>query len=142
MLLSSLRYGEYRSVSSRGAIYTSSKMMNIINKLIRGEWVGPCTAIGQDYKLLELNGVIKVQPYNGMYRMQLRQVEVGKLVKQMIEYNMIVNDDADSIDVFNNLPTNFVSPEERRKTIQADRTVPIKQIQEKFIESIRTGGIL
>lgn len=141
LLLSSLRYGEYKSVSSRGAIYTSSKMMNIVNKLLRGEWVGPCTAIGEDYKLLELDGVISVQPYNGMYKMKLRQFEVGRLVKQMLEYNMVVNDSVNEIDVFNNLPTGYIAPEERRKVIQADRTVPVKNIQEKFIASIRTGGI-
>lgn len=134
-------HGEYKSVSSRGAIYTSSKMMNIVNKLLRGEWVGPCTAIGEDYKLLELDGVISVQPYNEMYKMKLRQFEVGKLVKQMLEYNMVVNDSVNEIDVFNNLPTGYIAPEERRKVIQADRTVPVKNIQEKFIASIRTGGI-
>lgn len=140
LLLSSLRYGEYKSVSSRGAIYTSSKMMNIVNKLIRGEWVGPCTAIGEDYRLLELDGVIAVQPYDGMYKMKLRQTEVGTLVKQMLEYNMLLNDSVNPIDVFNNLPTSYMAPEERRKAIQADRTVPVKKIQEKFIASIRTGG--
>ena len=140
LLLSSLRYGEYKSVSSRGAIYTSSKMMNIVNKLIRGEWVGPCTAIGEDYRLLELDGVIAVQLYDGMYKMKLRQTEVGTLVKQMLEYNMLLNDSVNPIDVFNNLPTSYMAPEERRKAIQADRTVPVKKIQEKFIASIRTGG--
>lgn len=142
LLLSSLRYGEYKSVASRGAIYTSSKMMNIVNKLLRKEWVGPCTAIGEDYKLLEMDGVISVKPCNGMYQMRLRQMEVGKLVKQMLEYNMVVNDTVNEIDVFNNLPTGYISPEERRKNIQAYRTEPIRKIQEKFIESIRTGGIL
>jgi hypothetical protein len=38
------------------------------------------------------------------------------------------------------LPTSYMAPEERRKAIQADRTVPVKKIQEKFIASIRTGG--
>lgn len=141
LLLSSLRYGEYKSISSRGAIYTSSKMMNIVNKLLRGQWVGPCTAIGEDYKLLEMDGVISVQKHNGMYKMKLRQLEVGKLVKQMLEYNMVVNDSANEIDVFNNLPTSYIAPEERRKAIQADRTAPVKNIQEKFIASIRTGGV-
>lgn len=141
VLLGCLRYGEYKSVSSRGAIYTSSKMMNIVNKLIRGEWVGPCTAIGEDYKLLEIEGVITVKPYNGMYKMQLRQIEVGKLVKQMLEYNMVVGDSVNEIDVFNNLPTGYIAPEERRKAIQAERTAPVKKIQEKFVASIRTGGI-
>lgn len=141
LLLSSLRYGEYKSISSRGAIYTSSKMMNIVNKLLRGQWVGPCTAIGEDYKLLEMDGVISVQKHNGMYKMKLRQLEVGKLVKQMLEYNMVVNDSANEIDVFNNLPTSYIAPEERRKAIQADRTAPVKNIQERFIASIRTGGV-
>ena len=54
---------------------------------------------------------------------------------------MVVNDSVSEIDVFNNLPTGYIPPEERRKVIQAERTVPVKNIQEKFIASIRTGGI-
>ena len=58
----------------------------------------------------------------------------------MLEYNMLLNDSVNPIDVFNNLPTSYMAPEERRKAILADRTVPVKKIQEKFIASIRTGG--
>lgn len=66
----------------------------------------------------------------------------GKItIEEMLEYNMVVNDSVNEIDVFNNLPTGYIAPEERRKVIQADRTVPVKNIQEKFIASIRTGGI-
>lgn len=68
-------------------------------------------------------------------------VSIANIDKQMLEYNMVVNDSVNEIDVFNNLPTGYIAPEERRKVIQADRTVPVKNIQEKFIASIRTGGI-
>ena len=53
----------------------------------------------------------------------------------------MVGDSANEIDVFNNLPTGYIAPEERRKAIQAERTAPVKKIQEKFVASIRTGGI-
>lgn len=142
ILLSCLRYGEYKSVASRGAIRTKSKLINIINKLNRGEWVGPCTAIGQDYQFLEKLGVIQVIKNNNMYSMKLRQSEVGKLVKQMLEYNMVIDEEETTGNIFNTMPTNYISPEERRMNIEAKKTKPVKEIQDRIIESLRTGGTI
>ncbi len=140
LLLSSLRYGELKSISSRGAIHTKSKLINIINKLLRGEWVGPCTAIGQDYQLLEKIGVIQVKPINGMYQMKLRQIEVGQLVKQMLDHGRIIDEDINSYNIFSKMPASYMTPEERRQRILANKPKPVKDLQDKIIESLRTGG--
>jgi uncharacterized protein YciU (UPF0263 family) len=142
ILLSCLKYGQLKSSSSRGKISTSSKMTNIINKLLRGSWIGPCTAIGQDYQLLEIDGVIQTRPnVSGMYDMKLRQTEVGLLVKEMITYNKLVSEMEDSFDdIFKKQPTSYTIPEARKKSIEAKLPKPVEEFREKMLVSLRTRG--
>lgn len=142
VLLSCLRFGQLKSVYGRGKITTRDMMLNIINKLVRGEWVGPCTAIGQDYQLLEIDGVIVTNPRSdGMYYMKLRQTEVGTLVKQMIMYNKVVSDmDDNFLDVLQQQPSSYIIPEVRKKEIEAKSTRPVEIYREKMLISLRTGG--
>jgi len=142
ILLSCLRFGQMKSTYGRGKISTKDKMLNIINKLLRGEWVGPCTAIGQDYQLLEIDGVIVTSHRrNGMYDMKLRQNEVGNLVKQMIMYNKVVSDmDENFTDVLKQQPSSYIIPEVRKKEIEARTTRPVEKYREKMLLSLRTGG--
>ncbi|MDR2123912.1 MAG: hypothetical protein LBP38_02880 [Desulfovibrio sp.] len=55
--LSSLSYGMTRSSYSRGNIRLVEALLNT---LIAGGAVGPATAIGEDYQVLEIKGVVKV----------------------------------------------------------------------------------
>ncbi|WP_101909260.1 hypothetical protein [Marasmitruncus massiliensis] len=143
LLLSCLRYGEYKSNYGRGSICSSSKMNNILNKLNRGDWVGPCTAIGQDYQLLEKMGVIQVTHSSGsMFNMRLRQKEVGELVQQMIYYGKKIDQTAVDNSFYDSLPSSFVTPEERRTKMEANKPKPILKIQSQILESLRTGGAL
>ncbi len=140
ILLSSLRFGQAKSSYGRGSISSSDKMFNIVNKLLRKEWVGPCTAIGQDYQLLELDGVIQTTPAEqGMYYMLLRQQEVGHLVKQILTMNKVFQVDP-SIDVsLSQQPTGCTIPEVRKKEIEAKTTEPIIRLRSKMLQAIRTG---
>lgn len=144
ILLSCLRFGQLKSSYGRGMISSTSKMLNIINKLNRCEWVGPCTAIGQDYQLLEMDGVIVTRPVrSGMFEMQLRQKEVGKLVKQMIEFNRVISEmDDNFVDVLKEQPSSYIIPEIRKKEIEANSTKPIQKYRDKMLTSLRTGGIM
>ncbi|PJN64563.1 hypothetical protein PAEAM_06490 [Paenibacillus sp. GM1FR] len=144
VLLSCLRFGEKSSTYSRGNISTQSMMMNIVNKLVRGEWVGPCTAIGQDYQLLEKDGVIETRRssrINNTYFMKLRQSEVGKLAKQMISLNKVILEaEENSSSILNAQPSQYIIPEVRKQQIMSNSTAPVKALQEKILNSIRTGG--
>lgn len=140
LLLSCLRFGEVKSTYSRGKIDTHEKMMNIVNKLIRGEEVGPATAIGQDYQLLEKQGVIATRQYPNdprRYFMTLRQKEVGILVQQMLEFKRIVPEA--SMELYQlEQPTDFIMPEHRRTDILAEITQPVKEAQQSLLEALRT----
>lgn len=81
--VASLEYGMSRSASGRGRIVYLQRLMK---KLIAGQKVGPCTAIGQDYSLLELRGVIQVVPAQfGMFSMKLLKRDIGELALQVLE---------------------------------------------------------
>jgi len=141
VLLSCLRFGEVKSSSWRGRIRSHEMMINIINKLVRGEWVGPCTAIGQDYQLLEKDGVIKTRPnLNGMCDMKLRQKEVGVLVKKLIEYKRLFPEtDIEVQRILATQPTAYKAPESRRTEVLARTTKGVKEIRERLMESLREG---
>lgn len=143
ILLSCLRFGQTRSTSGRGKISTLEKMLNIINKLLRGQWVGPATAIGEDYVLLEIDGVIQTRPANPYgYEMKLRQQEVGELVRQMITYNKIAFEAEGKIgDLLNHQPTGCIIPETRKNQILAKSTAPVEAVRNKLLLTLRTGGV-
>jgi len=68
-LVSALTYGMNLRSSSQGRIISADW---ILGALIRGRTIGPATAIGADYKVLEQNRVIKLSPADrGMYNMRL-----------------------------------------------------------------------
>ena len=141
VLLSCLRFGEIKSQPWRGRIETHQKMVNIVKKMVRGEWVGPCTAIGRDYQLLEKDGVIVTRPAGSeMYTMKLRQREVGMLVKQILEFKYVFPElDIELQKLVEKQPVRYTIPEQRRSQILARRTKAVKEIHEKLLQSIRTG---
>ena len=148
VLLSCLRFGQLKSDPRRGRIISAQETLHIINKLIRGDWVGPCTAIGEDYKLLELDGVIETRPvthdwykHYSMYEMRLREKEVGLLVRQMLQYGRVLADvDVEFSHVLAQEPAvSYEIPEVRRRDILATATRPVKEIQDKLMLALRTG---
>jgi len=143
ILLSCLRFGQTKSSFGRGRISTLEKMLNIVNKLLRGEWVGPATAIGEDYALLEMDGVIQTSPAEpyGFY-MKLRQREVGELVRQMITYNKVALEAESNIgDLLKEQPSSCVIPETRKSQIIAKSTAPVEALRNKMLTTLRTGGV-
>lgn len=84
--IASLIYGMQVSSSTRGRIQDYSMLRNTLRKLLRGERVGPCTAIGQDYQVLELNRVIKLEHSDyGRYYMRLLKFDVAEVALEVIE---------------------------------------------------------
>ena len=135
--VTSLTYGMKQSHSSRGRI----QMINLlVGKLLRGDWIGPATAIGHDYQALELKGVVKVEKTsNGRFRMKLEKMEVGRLALQ------VINDGDASESSLNSLPAANVSiyspPEVARELERKDQTPQLKNNISEILDQLRTGGI-
>lgn len=126
--VSSITYGMTLSNSSRGKI---ELVRDLLKALVRGEPVGPAPAIAQDYKILELKGVVQVYQgtkdgYYGKrhgWLMRLKKKEIGEIALQVIQ------EGAASEQSLTALPsatiTRYRGPEEsrtiiRRKQLEVD----------------------
>jgi hypothetical protein len=110
--VASLYYGMKFSSSGRGQITMLKKLMQ---KLIDGQEVGPATAIGQDYKLLELKRVVQIR-HEGSYHyyMSLLKKDVGELAMQVLELGDATEQTLISSSMSSGSVTKYVGPEQKR----------------------------
>jgi len=137
VFVTSLTYGMTQSASSRGRITMITALMR---KLIQGQWVGPATAIGQDYQVLELKGVIEVKPFRGSrFKMRLLKKDVGQLA-----LSVITQGEASSESVLK-LPSVaasvYTGPEANRTLLRKRQSGSIKLSVAHLLNDLRTGGI-
>jgi hypothetical protein len=135
--VASLTYGMTMSAYSRGRIAMIKKLMM---KLINGYWVGPATAIGHDYKILELRHVVEVRPeQNGMFSMRLLKRDVGEIALQ------VITEGEASAQLATQLPgadvTTYDAPESRRVYRRKSQGEPIKKQIGTLLSHLRTGRI-
>lgn len=84
-LVTSLYYGMHYSSPGRGRIVALEALMR---KLIWGNLVGPATAIGQDYKILEFKRVVEIIPEKdgwGRFYMRLLKKDVGEIALKVLQ---------------------------------------------------------
>lgn len=135
--VTSLTYGMISSTQNRGKI----RMIEaLLGKLIAGNWVGPATAIGQDYAALEMKGVVQVRPAEyGRFYMKLLKIEVGQLALAVIKEG-----EANTLSLFE-LPsvsaTIYRGPEYNRTILRKQQPRPVKQAVANILNTIRTGGL-
>ncbi|WP_418103809.1 hypothetical protein [Vibrio harveyi] len=138
--VASLTYGMTKSYYERGQI---TQIDALLRTLIRGEPIGPVNAIGQDYKVLEIKGV--VQTYHGSkngrtgHMMKLLKKDVGELALLVLR-----SGDASQESLLS-LPgatvTKFIGPETNRE-ITRRKTVKKSPFETNdMISALRTGGI-
>ncbi|MCG6146592.1 hypothetical protein [Leptospira bandrabouensis] len=133
--VSSLTYGMNESNTDRGKI---TMIQALMRKLISGSYVGPATAIGEDYKILEIKGVIELSSHgDGRYSMRLKKKEVGELA-----LSVLLSGQANDLAI--TLPhasiSGFKGPEENREIERKiDNPQMDKQLAE-VLESLRSGG--
>lgn len=134
--VSSLTYGMTKSPSGRGRI----KLINLLlDKLIQGRTLNPSTAAGQDYRILELKGVVEVRPASGgMFTMRLLKKEVGIHAKNILNFG-----DASEASV-PTLPgasvTTYTGPEDNRAE-RKRRAVIDPAATTALLNEIRTGAL-
>ena len=135
--VTSLTYGMVSSSSGRGRITSIEALMW---KLLQGVWVGPATAIGHDYKVLEMKGVIAIRPRgDGRFYMKLLKNDIGQLALKVIQQGEA------STDAIFQLPsvsvTNFKNPESNRVIERRIQTDPLRKGVAGLLDDLRTGGI-
>ncbi len=135
--VTSLTYGMVSSPESRGRIKMIGALMQ---KLINGGLVGPASAIGQDYKILEMKGVVEVQLADyGRFYMRLLKKEVGQLALSVIMEGEAVGT---SLLVLPGVSaTKYQGPEANRTVIRKKQEEPIKRGVARLLSDLRTGGL-
>jgi hypothetical protein len=137
IFVTSLTYGITYSSPGRGRI---SMIQRLMQKLIDGYWVGPATAIGQDYKLLELRRVVEVKSSksDSMFSMRLLKKDVGKLALKLI---MSGDVSTEAIELPSASVISYSGPEITR-TIQRKRQTAQSQASiSQILDGLRTGVI-
>ena len=135
--VTSLSFGMIKSSPGRGQI---TMIQALMRKLINGYWVGPATAIGHDYKILELKGVIQVESTgDGRYNMRLLKKDIGE-----IAFKVITEGEA-ATSIISQFPsvsaTLYSGPEPNRTIIRKKQGQPLKQGVATLLNDLRTGGI-
>lgn len=135
-LVASLTYGITKSSSGRGKI----QMIGVLlGKLVKGYWIGPATAIGQDYKVLEIKGVVQVRHEKGsMYSMKLLKREIGEIALQVL-----ISGDG-STAALEEMPqislSDYIGPEENRAVLRKKTKKASPRAVSAILDTLRTGG--
>lgn len=111
--VSSLYYGINFSTRGRGKITMLTVLMR---RLVDGYEVGPATAIGQDYQMLELKRVIQLrkEPNTTMFHMKLLKRDIGLLALQVLEKGDATEQTVVGANIYTGAVTDYVGPENNR----------------------------
>jgi hypothetical protein len=132
--VSALYYGMKHSSKGRGKITMLNALMR---KLVNGFEVGPATAIGEDYQLLELRRVIKLRqdPSSTMFYMRLLKKDIGALALQVLETGDATEQIVAPQSMYTGAVTNYSGPEHKR---QFNRRKQTSQSKKSVAELLRT----
>ncbi|MNJ47225.1 hypothetical protein D3C77_423770 [compost metagenome] len=138
--LSSITYGISKSSHARGQI----RMVDaLLSALVRGESVGPVPAISQDYRILELKGVVAVAigSKNGRTgpMLTLLKREIGELALQAIRQGDVSEHSLSSLPTA--AITSFKGPEENRYKIRRNQMKTSPKVTNDMLSALRTGGV-
>jgi hypothetical protein len=137
--ISSITYGMTKSSYARGQI---SMVDALLSALVRGERVGPVQAIAEDYKILELKGVVEVKAGEKKGRtgpmLRLLKKEVGELALQAIRQGDVSEHSLVSLP--SAAVTRFSGPEQNRERIRRNQRKTSPKSTNDMLTALRTGG--
>lgn len=137
--VSSVTYGMTKSTYARGQIQMVDALLNA---LVRGEDVGPVRAIAEDYKVLELKGVVEVRQGSKKGRtgpmLRLLKTEVGELALQAIRQGDVSEHSLSALPTA--AVTRFNGPESNREKVRRKQTQMSPKATNDMLTVLRTGG--
>lgn len=137
-LVAALTYGMTLSTAGRGKIST---IKHILGNLIKGMSVGPATAIGEDYRVLEEKGVIRVTPGSSYgYTMVLRKKDIGQLALAVLSTGDGAASSAIDRILLPGSMTGYSGPEKARVDFRKRQLPPSKQLTQSVLDALRTRG--
>jgi hypothetical protein len=136
-LVAALTYGMTHSSTARGQIWGIELLLD---KLIRGGTVGPATAIGNDYRALELERVVQTEPAGYGVKMRLLKREVGVIALEVLKGR---NAAASALET---LPSagmrSYTPPEIARVRLRKGQSAVSRAQTRSLLSAVRGGGSL
>lgn len=136
-LVAALTYGMNRRASCEGRI---TYLPALLTKLISGYEVGPTTSIGEDYRVLEINGVVRVraaETHKDRFYLRLLKKEVGELALQVLTQGNAYETSLTELPSAS--MTGYVNPEENRTQTRKRQSQLSKQGTRDILENLRSG---
>jgi hypothetical protein len=133
-LVAALTYGMSRSAAGRGRIIMIDRLLN---SLILGNWIGPATAIGEDYRVLEVRRVVRVKKDRYGFSMQLMKKEIGEIALAAITEGEATEH---SLDLRGAAVSSYRGPEEKRMEVRHRRTEVTGSGIADILQSLRVGA--
>lgn len=134
-LVAALSYGMSQSPHVRGHIWSIDLLLG---KLIRGGTVGPAPAIGNDYRALELERVVKTEHVGNGFTMRLLKREVGVIALEVLKGR---NAAASALET---LPSagmrSYTPPEVARVGLRKTQSATSKAQTRSLLSAVRGGG--
>jgi hypothetical protein len=112
----------------------------LLQKLVNGHEVGPATAIGEDYKLLELKRVIELrrEPNSSKYHMKLLKKDIGELAMQVLEFGDTTEQTVVKSNIYTGSVTKYVGPEQTRNYTRKKQTTQSKKSITELLRTFRS----
>ena len=111
----------------------------LLRKLINGQSVGPATAIGEDYKVLEMKGVIQVNKIRHRYTMRLLKKDIGEMALAVLTTGETASSNLLQ-QPFPGSMSGYVGPEVTRNKIRKEQTKKSKRLTHEVLDVLRTQG--
>jgi len=133
-LVTALTYGMQQRSPSQGRINNIEKLLTA---LINGRTIGPATAIGNDYRVLEQQRVIKLTHHeNNMFYMKLLKKEVGQLALNVLSNGNIGPNSAELMIPIASMNL-YHGPEFERERTRRKQSKPSKQHTNDILTALR-----
>ena len=137
-LVAALSYGMTLRSQNTGRIGAVSALLR---KLISGQEIGPATAIGEDYRVLEMKGVIQTRPgprYG--YLMKLKKKDIGQMALAVLTTGETASSNVVDRPFEGNM-SGYAGPEQTRSDFRRKRQTPeSKKLTRDVLAVLRTGG--
>jgi hypothetical protein len=136
-LVAALTYGMTLRSQGTGRIGAISALLR---KLISGQEIGPATAIGEDYRVLEMKGVIQTRPGSSFgYLMKLKKTDIGQMALAVLTTGEAASSNA--VDRPFGGMSGYAGPEQTRSDFRRKRQTPeSKKLTRDVLAALRTGG--
>lgn len=136
--VSSITYGMTKSTYERGKI---QMVDDLLNALMNGDSIGPVKAIAEDYKVLELKGVVEVKQGTKKGRigpmLRLIKKDVGELALKVMKQGDVSEY---SLKPLTKAITIFNGPENNREKERRKQTKFSPKATNDMLHILRTGG--